>query len=126
MLNSVPGIEEDLNRLKRWTSCTPLVKPVRGGRCARARSPRRAGPGRAVAVAVAEAEARRGAARPAGRTGGARARARAHAHARPDVTCRCGAVRCGVARCDVMAILPLTAINRAIKRAIKSVIASPK
>ena len=33
-----------------------------------------------------------------------------------------GAVRCGVARCDVMAILPLTAINRAIKRAIKSVI----
>jgi len=25
-------------------------------------------------------------------------------------------------RCDVMAILPLTAINRAIKRAIKSVI----
>ena len=32
MLNSVPGIEEDLNRLKRWTSCTPLVKPVRGGR----------------------------------------------------------------------------------------------
>ena len=33
-----------------------------------------ASPGRAVAVAVAEAEARRGAARPAGRTGGARAR----------------------------------------------------
>jgi hypothetical protein len=32
MLNSVPGIEEDLNRLKRWTSCTPLEKPVRGGR----------------------------------------------------------------------------------------------
>src|SRR6185312_16559684 len=32
MINSVPGIEEDLNRLKRWTSCTPLVKPVRGGR----------------------------------------------------------------------------------------------
>ena len=58
----------------------------------------------AVAVAEAEAEARRGAARPAGRTGGA------------------GAVRCGVARCGVMAILPLTAINRAIKRAIKSVI----
>jgi len=52
--------------------------------------------------------------------GGARARARAHA--RPDVTCRCGAVRRGAARCDVMAILPLTAINRAIKRAIKSVI----
>jgi len=47
-------------------------------------SPSRAGPGRAVAVAVAEAEAeaRRGAARPAGRTGGARA----HARARPDVT----------------------------------------
>ena len=65
-----------------------------------------ASPGRAVAVAEA---------RPAGR-------ARARARARPDVTCRCGAVRCGVARCDVMAILPLTAINRAIKRAIKSVI----
>ena len=79
---------------------------------ARARSPRRAGPGRAVAVA--EAEARRGAARPAGRTGGARAR--------PDVTCRCGAVRRGAVRCDVMAILPLTAINCAIKRAIKYVI----
>jgi len=63
----------------------------------------------AVAVAVAVAEARRGVARPAGRPGGARAR--------PDVTCRCGAARCGV-----MAILPLTAINRAIKRAIKSVI----
>jgi hypothetical protein len=30
--------------------------------------------------------------------------------------------RRGAARCDVMAILPLTAINRAIKRAIKSVI----
>jgi hypothetical protein len=72
----------------------------------------------AVAVAEAEAEARRGAARPAGRTGGARA----HARARPDVTCRCGAVRRGAVRCDVMAILPLTAINRAIKRAIKSVI----
>jgi hypothetical protein len=72
----------------------------------------------AVAVAEAEAEARRGAARPAGRTGGARA----HARARPDVTCRCGAVRRGAVRCGVMAILPLTAINRAIKRAIKSVI----
>ena len=76
-----------------------------------------------MAVAVAEAEtrrgkARRGAARPAGRTGGARA----HARARPDVTCRCGAVRRGAVRCDVMAILPLTAINRAIKRAIKSII----
>jgi hypothetical protein len=32
MLNSVPKIEEDFNRLKRWTLCTPLVKPVRGGR----------------------------------------------------------------------------------------------
>ena len=60
---------------------------------------RLAGPGRAVAVAVAvavaEAEARRGAARrgrPAGRPGGARAR--------PDVTCRCGAVRRGAVRCD--------------------------
>ena len=113
---------------------------------ARARSPRRAGPGRAVAVA----ETRRGAAgRPDGRCG-------ARARARPDVTSlaspsRAGpgrgrgrgrdearrgrpagrAVRCACAagrdvqvpvRCDVMAILPLTAINRAIKRAIKSVI----
>ena len=32
LLNSVPGFEEDLNRLKGWTSCTPLVKLVRGGR----------------------------------------------------------------------------------------------
>ena len=66
-------------------------------------------PGRAVAVAVAEArrgEARRG--WPAGRAVRVRMRGR---------TCRCGAARCGV-----MAILPLTAINRAIKRAIKSVI----
>ena len=31
LLNSVSGIEEDLNRLKGWTLCTPLVKPVRGG-----------------------------------------------------------------------------------------------
>jgi len=49
-------------------------------------------------------------------------RAEAEAAAGRDVQVRCGAVRCGVARCDVMAILPLTAINRAIKRAIKSVI----
>jgi hypothetical protein len=32
LLNSVPGFEEDLNRLKGWISCTPLVKPIRGGR----------------------------------------------------------------------------------------------
>ena len=32
LLNSVKGFEEDLNRFKGWTSCTPLVKPVRGGR----------------------------------------------------------------------------------------------
>ena len=32
LLNSVPGFEEDLNRLKGWISCTPLVKPVIGGR----------------------------------------------------------------------------------------------
>ena len=47
----------------------------------------------AVAVAEAEAEARRGAARrgrPAGRA----------VRARPDVTCRCGAVRRGAVRCD--------------------------
>ena len=31
LLNSVQGFEEDLNRLKGWTSWTPLVKPVRGG-----------------------------------------------------------------------------------------------
>ena len=31
LLNSVLGFEEDLNRLKGWTLCTPLVKPVRGG-----------------------------------------------------------------------------------------------
>ena len=30
MLNSAWGFEEDLNRLKWWTLCTPLVKPVRG------------------------------------------------------------------------------------------------
>ena len=27
LLNSVPGFEEDLNRLKGWTSYTLLVKP---------------------------------------------------------------------------------------------------
>ena len=46
LLNSTSGIEEDLNRLKGWTLCTPLVKPVRGGRRTtrvRARSPRRVG-----------------------------------------------------------------------------------
>ena len=77
-------------------------------------SPGRAGPGRAVA----EAEARRG-------------EAWRGAAGRPDGRCACACacaagrdvqVRCGVARCDVMAILPLTAINRAIKCAIKSVI----
>ena len=31
LLNSVSEFEEDLNRLKGWTSCTPLMKPVRGG-----------------------------------------------------------------------------------------------
>ena len=30
MFNSVSGFEEDLNRLKWWTLCTPLLKPVRG------------------------------------------------------------------------------------------------
>ena len=112
MFNSVPGIEEDLNRLKRWTSCTPLVKPVREGQRttrACARSPRRAGP-----WPWPWPRPRRGAARPAGRCACA-------------CVCACAAerdvqVRCGVARCDVMAILQLTAINRAIKRAIKSVI----
>ena len=53
---------------------------------------RLAGPGRAVAMA----EARRGV---AGRTDG-RCGARARARARPDVTCRCGAVRRGAVRCD--------------------------
>ena len=83
-----------------------------------------ASPSRAVAVAVAEAEAeaRRGAARrgAAGRPDGRCACACACAAGR-DVQVRCGAVRRGAVRCDVMAILPLTAINRAIKRAIKSV-----
>ena len=46
LFNSVSGFEEDLNRLKGWTSCAPLVKPVRGGRwttraLARLASPRR-------------------------------------------------------------------------------------
>ena len=47
--NSVPRFEEDLNRLKGCTSCTPLVKPVRGGRgTTRVRVlARLAGPGRA-------------------------------------------------------------------------------
>jgi hypothetical protein len=70
-----------------YTTCEAGKRRTVNHTRARARSPRRAGPGRAVAVA--EAETRRSAARPAGRTGGARA------HARPDVTCRCGAVRCG-------------------------------
>ena len=50
LLNSVPGFEEDLNRLKGWTSCTPLVKPSRGrGRgCGRGAARR----GRAVHVRV--------------------------------------------------------------------------
>ena len=81
LLNSASGIEEDLNRLKGWTLCTPLVKPVRGGRRTtrvRARSPRRVG------------VAWRGA---AGRTGGA--------CARPDGRCVCVA-RPNVMRCDVM------------------------
>ena len=50
-LNSVWVFEEDLNQLKWWTLCTPLVKPVRGDwRATRARSlasPSR-GRGRAV------------------------------------------------------------------------------
>ena len=66
----------------------------------------------AVAEAEAEAEARRGAAR-RGRPAGRAVRCGA---------ARRGAVRRGAARCDVMAILPLTAINRAIKHAIKSII----
>ena len=32
LLNYVLGFEEDLNRLKGWTSCTPFVNPVGGGR----------------------------------------------------------------------------------------------
>ena len=32
LLNFVPRFEEDLNRLKGWILCTPLVKPIRGGR----------------------------------------------------------------------------------------------
>ena len=53
LLNSVPGFEEDLNRLKGWTLCTPLVKPVREGRgTTRARS--LASPSRAEAVNAAQ------------------------------------------------------------------------
>ena len=102
-----------------YTTCEAGKRRTVNHTRARARSPRRAGPGRAGpgrGRGRGRGEARRGA---AGRTGGARARARARA--RPDVTCRCGAARRGAVRCDVMAILPLTAINRAIKRAIKSV-----
>ena len=29
MIDSVCGFEEDLNRLKWWTLCTLLVKPIR-------------------------------------------------------------------------------------------------
>ena len=56
-----------------YTTCEAGKRRTVNHTRARARSPRRAGPGRAVAVAVAEAEARRGAARRgvAGRTGGA-------------------------------------------------------
>jgi len=32
LFNSVSGFEEDHNRLKMWTSCTLLMKPVKGGR----------------------------------------------------------------------------------------------
>ena len=32
LLNSVPGFEEDHNRLKKWTPRTLLVKPEEGGR----------------------------------------------------------------------------------------------
>ena len=81
-------------------------------------SPSRAGPGRGRG----RDEARRGAARPAGRTGGARARALAPEGGHNSLLGRDVQVRCGAARCGAMAILPLTAINRAIKRAIKSVI----
>ena len=110
-----------------YTTCEAGKRRMVNHTRARARSPRRAGPGRAgpgravaVAVAEAEAEARRGAAgRPDGRCACACACACA---AERDVQVRCGAVRRGAVRCDVMAILPLTAINRAIKRAIKSVI----
>ena len=83
MFNSVLGFEEDLNRLKGWTLCTPLVKPVRGGRRTtrvRARSPRRVG------------VAWRGTAR---RAAAGRA-VRVHGAAERDVTCKCSAVRCDV------------------------------
>ena len=90
LLNSVPGFEEDLNRLKGWTSCTPLVKPIWGGRWttrARARSPRRA---EAEAVAVAVAEAVRGR------------------------TWHAGAVRCDVMCWDEKNILLLRALKQRI------------
>ena len=78
LLNSVPGFEEDLNQLKGWTSCTPLVKPVRGGR--------------PHARALAAPHRAEGVARRGGPDG------RCVCVARPDVTCRCGAVRCDVLR----------------------------
>ena len=71
MLNSVPGFEEDLNRLIEWTSCTPLMKPRP-----------RAWAWRGVAW--------RGAVRPAGRA--------VRGAAGRDVTCRYGAVRLDVLR----------------------------
>ena len=47
VLNPVCVVEEDLNRFKWWTLCTPLEKPVRGDwQTTRARS--LAAPGRAA------------------------------------------------------------------------------
>ena len=72
-----------------YTTCEAGKRRTVNHTRARARSPRRAGPGRAVAVAVAEA--RRGAARPAGRCACAAGR---------DVQVRCGAAWRGAVRCD--------------------------
>ena len=61
MLNSVSGFEEDLIRLKGWTLCTPLVKPVRGGWWATRTRGRSSG--RAEAVGAARPDVRCGAMR---------------------------------------------------------------
>ena len=98
LLNSVPGFEEDLNRLKGWTMYNTYEAGKRRSvnhtrALARLAGPGRAGPGRAGPwPRPRRGAARRGAAgRPDGRCG-------ARARARPDVTCRCGAVRRDVLR----------------------------
>ena len=100
MLNSVPRIEEDLNRLKRvdpvYTTCEAGKRRSVNHTRALARLAG-SGPGRGRGRGRGRGEARRG------RMGGA-------------VRCTCAAGRDVTCRCDVMAILQLTAINRAMRR----------